>query len=212
MSEAIESPVKTSCKIGVAQDVAFHFHYHENLAWLCQQGAELVKFSPLEDSTLPPALDGILLSGGFPECFAEKLSDNQSMLKQLKDFIEAGGSCYAECGGLMLLADSLRLLNGDEYPMAGLIPGTVSMTSRLQHFGYSEAKPKNHQESWRGHEFHHSKWDQETSQANAWTVTKRNRVGSRLEGYRYRNLHASYIHLYFPTAVSLLSELFFKKR
>ena len=212
VSEAIESPVKTSCKIGVAQDVAFHFHYHENLAWLCQQGAELVKFSPLEDSTLPPALDGILLSGGFPECFAEKLSDNQSMLKQLKDFIEAGGSCYAECGGLMLLADSLRLLNGDEYPMAGLIPGTVSMTSRLQHFGYSEAKPKNHQESWRGHEFHHSKWDQETSQANAWTVTKRNRVGSRLEGYRYRNLHASYIHLYFPTAVSLLSELFFKKR
>ena len=210
-NKAIETPIKKSRKIGVAQDAAFHFHYHENLEWLCQQGAELVKFSPLEDSALPPALDGILLSGGFPECFAEKLSGNQSMLKELKEFNEAGGSCYAECGGLMLLADSLRLLNGNEYPMAGVIPGTVSMTPRLQHFGYSEAKQKNQQESWRGHEFHHSKWEQETSQANAWTVTKRNRTGSRLEGYRYRNLHASYIHLYFPKAAPLLSELFFKK-
>ncbi len=211
VSEVIETSVKPSCRIGVAQDSAFHFHYHENLEWLRQQGAELVKISPLEDSTLPPALDGILLSGGFPECFAEKLSTNQSMLKELKEFIEAGGSCYAECGGLMLLADSLRLLNGDEYPMAGVIPGTVSMTSRLQHFGYSEATSTNHQKGWRGHEFHHSKWEQETSQANAWTVTKRNRMGSRLEGYRYRNLHASYIHLYFPKAAPLLSELFFKK-
>ena len=211
VSEVIEIPMRPSCRIGVAQDSAFHFHYHENLEWLRHQGAELVQFSPLEDSTLPPALDGILLSGGFPECFAEKLSANQSMLKELKEFIEVGGSCYAECGGLMLLADSLRLLNGDEYPMAGVIPGTVSMTSKLQHFGYSEATPTNHPESWRGHEFHHSKWEQETSQANAWTVTKRNRIGSRLEGYRYRNLHASYIHLYFPKAAPLLSELFFKK-
>ena len=211
VSKVIEIPVRPSCRIGVAQDSAFHFHYHENLEWLRHQGAELVKISPLEDSTLPPALDGILLSGGFPECFAEKLSTNQSMLKELKEFIEAGGSCYAECGGLMLLADSLRLLNGDEYPMAGVIPGTVSMTSKLQHFGYSEATPTNHRESWRGHEFHHSKWEQETSRANAWTVTKRNRIGSRLEGYRYRNLHASYIHLYFPKAAPLLSDLFFKK-
>ena len=211
VSEAIKTLVKPSCRIGVAQDAAFHFHYHENLEWLRQQSAELVKFSPLEDSTLPPALGGILLSGGFPECFAEKLSANRSMLKELKEFIEAGGSCYAECGGLMLLVDSLRLLNAEEYPMAGVIPGTVSMTPRLQHFGYSEAKPTNHQGSWRGHEFHHSKWDQETSQANAWTVTKRNRMNSRLEGYRYRNLHASYIHLYFPTAIPLLSALFFKK-
>ncbi len=211
VSEPIETHVRPSCRIGVAQDSAFHFHYHENLEWLRHQGAELVQFSALEDSTLPPALDGILLSGGFPECFAEKLSANQSMLKELKEFIEVGGSCYAECGGLMLLADSLRLLNGDEYPMAGVIPGTVSMTSKLQHFGYSEATPTNHPESWRGHEFHHSKWEQETSQANAWTVTKRNRIGSRLEGYRYQNLHASYIHLYFPKAAPLLSELFFKK-
>lgn len=211
VSEAIETPAEPSCRIGVAQDAAFHFHYHENLEWLRQQGGELVMFSSLEDRALPPALDGILLSGGFPECFAERLSDNQSMLRELKKFTEAGGGCYAECGGLMLLADSLRLLNGEEYPMAGVIPGTVSMTSRLQHFGYSEAKPTNHQESWRGHEFHHSKWEQETSQANAWIVTKRNRMGSRLEGYRYRNLHASYIHLYFPSAAPLLSELFFKK-
>ena len=211
MSEAIETPAKPSCRIGVAQDAAFHFHYHENLEWLRQQGAELVMFSPLEDKVLPPALDGILLSGGFPECFAKRLSENQSMLKELKAFIDAGGGCYAECGGLMLLVDSLRLLNGDEYQMSGVIPGIVSMTSRLQHFGYSEARPTNHEETWRGHEFHHSKWEQESSQANAWTVTKRNRMGSRLEGYRYRNLHASYIHLYFPTAAPLLSELFFKK-
>jgi cobyrinic acid a,c-diamide synthase len=210
-TEMTEVPATPCRRIGVAQDDAFHFHYCENLAWLRQQGAELVMFSPLEDNALPPDLDGILLSGGFPECFAKKLSANRSMLEKLKDFIEVGGPCYAECGGLILLADSLRLLNGEDYSMAGVIPGVVSMTTRSQHFGYSEVKPINLRESWRGHEFHHSIWEQETDQANVWTVTKRNREGSRLEGYRYRNLHASYIHLYFPTAAPLLSELFFKK-
>ncbi|MEC8254970.1 MAG: cobyrinate a,c-diamide synthase, partial [SAR324 cluster bacterium] len=46
VSEAIDTPAKPSCRIGVAQDAAFHFHYYENLEWLRQQGAELVMFSP----------------------------------------------------------------------------------------------------------------------------------------------------------------------
>ena len=88
VSEAIETPAKPSYRIGVAQDAAFHFHYHENLEWLRQQGAELVMFSPLEDKVLPPALDGILLSGGFPSASLRRLSDNQSMRRNSRNSLK----------------------------------------------------------------------------------------------------------------------------
>ena len=207
----VTSLPSTSRRIGVARDAAFHFYYHENLRWLERQGAELIEFSPLADSRLPDGLDGLVLGGGFPESFAELLSQNQSLLQQLHTVIDAGLPCYAECGGLMLLAESLRLLDGQEFPMAGVIPGQVRMTRRLQHFGYTEVIGDEGTVLYRGHEFHHSCWDQESECANAWQVRKKNRNESRTEGFRTRNLHASYVHLYFPAAEPLFQNLFFSE-
>jgi hypothetical protein len=41
-----------------------------------------------------------------------------------------------------------------------------------------------------------------------WEVTRHSTGVSRMEGYRTLNLHASYVHLYFPQASSLISEIF----
>ena len=107
----LSSPTKFSKRIAVAQDEAFHFYYAANLEWLRQQGVEIVSFSPLHDSKVPDNVDALLLGGGFPEVFAEKISANNSMLSSLKQTVESGMPTYAECGGLMILAESIKYLS-----------------------------------------------------------------------------------------------------
>ena len=50
-------------RIGVARDEAFHFYYRANMEWLKRSGAEIIPFSPLNDSRLPPNLDGVVIGG-----------------------------------------------------------------------------------------------------------------------------------------------------
>jgi len=200
------APPKFSKRIAVAQDEAFHFYYVANLEWLGQHGAEIVSFSPLHDNKVPENVDGLILGGGFPEVFAEKISANKSMLSSIKKTVESGIPTYAECGGLMVLAEVLKLKSGQSLAMAGVVPGMVEMTKRLQYFGYCKIDLPNSGEV-RGHEFHYSRWTEESTHANLWDVTRHSTGNSRREGYRTANLHASYVHLYFPQAASLISEI-----
>jgi len=200
------APPKFSKRIAVAQDEAFHFYYVANLEWLRQQGAEIVSFSPLHDNKVPENVDGLILGGGFPEVFAEKISANKSMLSSIKKTVESGIPTYAECGGLMVLAEVFKLKSGQSLAMAGVVPGMVEMTKRLQYFGYCKIDlPKSGEV--RGHEFHYSRWTEESTHANLWDVTRHSTGNSRREGYRTANLHASYVHLYFPQAAPLIREV-----
>ena len=106
----------------------------------------------------------------------------------------------------MLLADGLKVHSGKCYSMAGVVPGTVEMTKQLQNFGYCKIDSLKSGEI-RGHEFHYSSWSEETKQANLWEVTRHSTRISRREGYRTANLHASYVHLYFPQAAPLIREV-----
>jgi len=197
---------KFSKRIAVAQDEAFHFYYVANLEWLREQGAEVITFSPLHDSQVPKNVDALILGGGFPEVFAEKISANKSMLSSIKKTVESGIPTYAECGGLMVLAEVLKLKSGQSLAMAGVVPGMVEMTKRLQYFGYCKIDLPNSGEV-RGHEFHYSRWTEESTHANLWDVTRHSTGNSRREGYRTANLHASYVHLYFPQAAPLIREV-----
>ncbi len=193
-------------RIAVAQDKAFHFYYAINLEWLREQGVEIVPFSPLNDAKIPDNVDGLILGGGFPEVFAETMSENLTMLESFKKAVESGMPCYAECGGLMVLAASLKLQSGHCFSMAGVVPGMVEMKKQLQHFGYCKINLPELGEV-RGHEFHYSHWLEETNQANLWEVIRHSTGVSRNEGYRTANLHASYVHLYFPQATLLIRKI-----
>ena len=211
-----------SIQIGLARDAAFHFYYHANLAYLKARGVHLIEFSPLEDPALPAGLDGVIFGGGFPEIFAAHLAENASMRTSIGKALQAGLPCYAECGGLMLLAEELVTRNGARFPMVGAVPGAVQMTDRLNHFGYCfctplEASSKNSHlpndsflptQALRGHEFHYSQWLAEAEFANLWQVTKKYRQFTRKEGFQTPNVHASYVHLYFPNASHLFESLF----
>lgn len=193
-------------RVGVAQDEAFHFYYQANLDWLEQEGVEVVSFSPLADSELPRNLDALVLGGGFPEVFAEQMAENAPMRHSLREAIAGGLPCYAECGGLMLLAERLHTSGKQSFPMVGAVPGNVRMTSHLQHFGYCYARHPELPEA-RGHEFHHSEWLEEAALANAWEVTRHSTGVTRREGFRTSNLHASYVHLHFAQAPELMRTL-----
>ncbi len=181
---ARELPAKPQrVRIAVARDEAFCFYYEDNLALLRAEGAEIAFFSPLNDAHLPAGTSAVYFGGGFPELFEKQLQASL-LATELR-----GLPIYAECGGLMFLT------------MIGLIPGRVTMTERLQNFGYCEAtgvgsflvRPG---EIVRGHEFHYSTWDAEGLQP-AFQVRRRRTNVERVEGYGSPTIHASYVHVHF---------------
>ncbi len=192
-------------RIGVARDRAFHFYYQENLDLLRRYGAEIVEFSPLTDRALPEPLDALYLGGGFPEAFADRLAHNGALRRAVRRAVEAGLPTYAECGGLMYLAEALVDAEGRRHPMVGALPGTIRMTTRLQHFGYATLRPAREtilakaDDPIRGHEFHYSAWDYQVPPSHAAYVVMKRREGRRLEGFARDNLLASYIHVHFLT-------------
>lgn len=133
---SIRECARDSLQIGVAMDEAFCFIYQDNLNILEEMGAEVIPFSPLHDAALPDKLDGIIFYGGYPELHAKKLSENQSMRKQIKQAVSEGMPCIAECGGFMFLTESIRDERGDAYPMCGVFGGESFYTSSLRRFGY----------------------------------------------------------------------------
>lgn len=127
---------KKSLRIGVALDKAFSFYYKDNLEFLESLG-EVIYFSPIRDKALPENLDFLYIGGGYPEVFKEELEKNYSMRSSIKEALEKGLKCYAECGGLMYLTKSI-----DGAEMVGFFNGNSEMTKRLQNFGYCRAKVK----------------------------------------------------------------------
>jgi cobyrinic acid a,c-diamide synthase len=146
-SEEITPPVahavtrrEARISLGVARDPAFCFYYQDNLDLLEAAGAKIVAFSPLTDSALPPGLDALYLGGGYPELYAEQLSSNRGFLSSLRSFAQSGKPIYAECGGMMYLAEELCIREGHTFPMASVLPLRIEMTGKLVRFGYVEVE------------------------------------------------------------------------
>jgi len=190
-------------RIAVAKDKAFSFYYPESLAELERSGAEIVFFSPLDDSVVPEA-DGLIFGGGFPEMFAERLAANISMLASVAAAAEVGMPIYAECGGFMYLTRALADFEGHVHRMAGVVPTGCKMNDKLRAVGYVEAKALNDNVLCRkgtvirGHEFHFSSADKETDVfPYAFLFTKKRGGEQYAAGYSSGSVTASYLHLHF---------------
>jgi cobyrinic acid a,c-diamide synthase len=148
-------------RIALAQDVAFSFIYEHMVANWLEQGSEILPFSPLNDEAPDMSADICWLAGGYPELYAEKLSGNQKFMQGLQDFA-AQKPVHGECGGYMLLGDSMICADGKEWKMAGLLPLTTSFAKRKLHLGYRAVRlaldsPIGTENSLvRGHEFHYT--------------------------------------------------------
>jgi len=137
---AVFTPPHPRCRIGIAQDEAFCFYYHDNLRLLQLAGAELVPFSPISpDGALPPALDALYIGGGYPELHAAELEDNIRLRNDILSFARAGGAIFAECGGLMYLTDALLVdAKAPTRKMCGVIPNTFARMTPHMKMYYAE--------------------------------------------------------------------------
>lgn len=153
--------LSSSPLIAVARDEAFCFYYEDNLELMEKMGAKLTFFSPLYDKKLPDNIQGLILLGGYPELYAKKLSENTSMLSDIRDYVKANRPVLAECGGFMYLHDTMEDNANVTYNMVGAIKGNVYKTKRLGRFGYIELKTSKFdtllekEEIIKGHEFHY---------------------------------------------------------
>ncbi len=196
----VPSIPKARARIAVAMDKAFCFYYQENLEILQQMGAELVPFSPVNDSALPENIGGIYLGGGYPETYRSRLSGNESMRASIRRAAECGVPIFAECGGFMYLCDHLVEVDGSSQPMLGLIKTDVQMTSKLSmQFGYVTLKAQkdtdyfNEGDEIRVHEFHYSKAEKRGDAAIMEKSTGRKWEGLYCQG----PILAGYPHFYF---------------
>ena len=125
-------------RIALASDRAFTFVYpHVVDAWR-KAGAEIVPFSPLADDSPPESADSCWLPGGYPELHAEALSTARRFGEGLRRFAETR-PVHGECGGYMVLGESLEDANGRRLAMTGLGHAT-SFAKRKLHLGYRTAR------------------------------------------------------------------------
>lgn len=186
-------------RIAVAQDEAFCFTYAETLEAFRDAGAEVVFFSPLRDTALPENIGGLYLPGGYPELHARELSENTSLLREIKQKIESGLPTAAECGGFLYLGQNLTDAEGQSWPVAGVLPGEAKDAGRLVRFGYAALSADSDSmlfragESFPIHEFHH--WD---STANGTALAAKKPVGGAAWrcGFVNEHFYAGFPHLY----------------
>ncbi|WP_127477254.1 cobyrinate a,c-diamide synthase [Sulfurivermis fontis] len=189
-------------RIGIARDAAFGFYYPGDLERLEEAGAELVPFDALHDTRLP-IVDGLFIGGGFPETHMDALAANSGLREAIREAIEGGMPAYAECGGLMYLARSIRW-GERSAAMVGIIPGDIVMYDKPQGRGYvrlreTEANPWPREDApaeFYAHEFHYSMLENLSSGLTyAYDMVRGTGIDGRHDGIVYRNLVANYVHL-----------------
>jgi len=190
-------------RIAIARDAAFCFYYPDDLEAFARAGAELVPFSPIADAALPEGVDGLFLGGGFPETHMAALSANTSMRESIRRAILTGMPAYAECGGLMYLAETLAW-KGEKQRMCGVVPARAVMnarpqgrgTIRLAATGAAPWSPTSAGGVVAAHEFHYaSLHGLPDDAAYAWEVRRGYGITGRHDGVVIGGLVAGFTHL-----------------
>lgn len=183
-----------SVRIAIAKDNAFCFYYEDNLDLLRKLGAELIPFSPLDDKSLPENIDGIIIGGGYPELYTDKLSNNTSMLINIREAYKSKTPIYAESGGFMYLGSTI-----EGKSMVNILSNNSQLTKRLQNFGYIKLIANKDNllckkgESINAHEFHYTKSDFD---GDDFTAIKKSTGKERFCIDAKDNFFAGYPHLH----------------
>ena len=198
--------------IAIAEDKIFHFQYPETKEFLNEIGIPLISWNIYKDEEIPEEASSVIIPGGFPEKYAQHISASQKSLNSLRKFYRKG-FIYAECGGMMILGDEIVDVNGIPHKMAGILPfkakkGKLSIGYRYIK-GISDYNRLKENQHFKGHEFHYWQLDRDASNFdnnlnsdykfyNPWEV-KSWGTKYRKEGFSNKYLHASWIHLHFPS-------------
>lgn len=196
-------PLLSGLKIGIARDEAFTFIYAANTRLLAAMGAECCYFSPLHDTKVPD-VDALWFPGGYPELHAAKLAENTEMAQSISKFYESNKAILAECGGFLYAMETLTDLQGNTFPMLGIIQGHGAMRGRSGCQGMQTAVlPEG---DVRAHAHHRSR-----SEGTPMAISHGRRQRHPAPGeaiYRERNLTATYLHMFFPSNPEAVAKIF----
>ena len=201
-----EIPRLSPVKIAVAKDNAFCFYYRDALRLLERMGAELLPFSPLNDEPVPASADGLLLGGGYPELYADRIGANVRFRESVRRAAAEGVPTIAECGGFQVLGQSL-----EGHPMCGVLTHSSANTGKLVRFGYVTLTAKDGGllgdagTALPAHEFHY--YDSTDNGASFSAVKPNGR--SWTCGVHTETLYAGYPHLFLPASLPA-AESFYK--
>ncbi len=204
VSQSMKKNHGRAVRVGVAQDRAFCFYYPDNLELLEAAGAEIVKFSPLDDRVLPD-VEMLYLGGGYPELHGAALAKNGAMRTAVKRFAEQGGVIYAECGGLMYLTESIRDFDDRSHDMVGIFPAEAVMRKQSLTVGYRAVECSRRcilgevGVTTRGHEFHYSRLVAREPLQYACTLSDAAGGSQGQDGLTKDNVLALYTHLHFAS-------------
>ena len=204
--------------ISVARnEESFSFLYAEHLDILRRMGT-VTFFNPEQDRAVPQETDLLYLPGGYPENRLEELAGARLARESIRSYIEAGGRTLAECGGMIYLSQSV-LSDGDTdggsagscvgnigNEMVGVLPFSITnerkrrkLTLGYRRFDYNGWRLK-------GHEFHYTQFavpETDGKEGGACSLPLSiaqvyNAKGGKVTTpvFRYKNLIASYTHLY----------------
>ena len=204
--------------ISVARnEESFSFLYAEHLDILRRMGT-VTFFNPEHDRPIPQETDLLYLPGGYPENRLEELAGARLARESIRSYIEAGGRTLAECGGMIYLSQSV-LSDGDTdggsagscvgnigNEMVGVLPFSITnerkrrkLTLGYRRFDYNGWRLK-------GHEFHYTQFavpETDGKEGGACSLPLSiaqvyNAKGGKVTTpvFRYKNLIASYTHLY----------------
>lgn len=199
---------KNKTTVGIPFDKAFSFYYTENIEALNENGAKIKYFSPTNNDEFPEA-DCYYLGGGYPEIYAQSISNNSDFLEGLKYACDNHKPIYGECGGLMVLSKYIEI-EGEKFPMSDIFKQGTSMKNSKQGLSYVIAKPTdNHyflSNTVKGHEFHYSKIDSiPKNQDFAYKILRGKGIDNCMDGLIKNKCIGSYLHIHIGGAPSWAS-------
>lgn len=198
------APLLVGKTVAVARDASFCFIYAANLDTLRALGAQVVFFSPLANEPVPTC-DAVWLPGGYPELHANTLSTARTSRDSLVAHVGAGRPVWAECGGMMVLFDTIVDQQGQSHAFWGLLPGVVRMQPRLAALGPQKLGLGSGE--LRGHTFHYSRCETTLEPVLHTASARSGAAGVGEAVYQRGALRASYFHAwmaYSPEAAAAL--------
>ncbi len=188
-------------RIAIARDEAFSFFYPHIFDGWRKAGADIAFFSPLANEPPPSHCDFCWLPGGYPELHAGRLAAAAHFLAGLRRFAETR-PIHGECGGYMVLGQSLTDQAGDAHRMAGLLGASFSFAERKLHLGYRQARlagahPLGREGALlRGHEFHYATIDANDARKKPFAFVRDAHGGAEQpEGNRRGKVTGSFFHV-----------------
>ena len=200
--------------IAIAEDKIFHFQYPETKEFLTEVGIPLISWSIYDNEEIPKEASSLIIPGGFPEKYAKHISHSEKSLNSLRKF-RKNKFIYAECGGMMILGDSIEDEKGNNYKMSGILPFKSKKTKLSVGYRYIKGLNDNliikQNQLIKGHEFHYWEIESSLQQINLNESKKLNKLFSpwevkswksnyKREGWSDKKLHASWMHLHFSSS------------